>query len=80
MSKPLTQTLDKDSTSDGGIWLTSVYGRYFARPKTVEFNNMCLAQFVADYNILSSAEGKKSKREHKHNLGKGLGSIEKKYT
>ena len=32
MSKPLTQILDNDSNSDGGIWLTSVYDRYFARP------------------------------------------------
>ena len=23
---------DNDSNSDGGIWLTSVYDRYFARP------------------------------------------------
>ena len=77
MSKPLTQILANESNGDDGIWLTSVYERYFARPKTVEFNHMCLARFVANYRILSAPEARKSKSEHKHDLGKGLGSIVK---
>ena len=77
MSKPLVQIMNNEGDERSGIWLTSIYDRYYARPKTDEFNDMCLARFVADYRILSATEAKTSKSPHKHVLGKGLGSIMK---
>ena len=77
MSKPLTKIVNNEDTDNSSIWLTSIYDRYYARPTTAEFDNMCLARFAADYRILSTTEAKKSKSANKHDLGNGLGSIMK---
>ena len=77
MSKPLTKILNNEDTDNSSIWLTSIYDRYYARPTTTEFDNMCLARFAADYRILSTTEEKKNKSANNHDLGNGLGSIMK---
>ena len=77
MSKPLAKIVNNDDSDNSSIWLTSIYDRYYARPTTEEFDDMCLARFVADYRILSATEAKKSKSVNKFDLGNGLGSIMK---
>ena len=51
--KPINQIQDMDDDSED-IYQTSLIDRYAARP--VQLNNMCLAEFAANYTTRSSQE------------------------
>ncbi|XP_076870505.1 uncharacterized protein LOC143521483 isoform X1 [Brachyhypopomus gauderio] len=59
MSLPLNviqrkaECLDEDSEN---IWMNSITDRYKGRPKTKDFEEMCLATFASEYRVLSKSE------------------------
>ena len=76
MSLPLKELQKK--RDDEEIWMTSVVDRYKERPRTEDFENMSLAQFVADFNVLAKSQvPKKINQETTFQLGNNLGYIRK---
>ncbi|XP_049319588.1 uncharacterized protein LOC125781000 [Astyanax mexicanus] len=59
MSLPLNVIQRKAQCSDDdgdNIWMYSISDRYKNRPKSKEFEEMCLARFASEYRILSKSE------------------------
>ncbi|XP_069106088.1 uncharacterized protein [Argopecten irradians] len=63
MSLPLSVIRQKSNVDDSDIWMTSLIDRYKARPKTEEFEEMCLATFCSEYRILASTEASRAKHQ-----------------
>ena len=81
MSLPLRLIQNKSDDDDDSVWMVSKLDRYKARPKSDDFDAMCLATFCSKYRILSSTEALKvySGKTYKHvyQLQNGLGHIQK---
>ncbi|KAK6168643.1 hypothetical protein SNE40_019835 [Patella caerulea] len=63
--------------SDEDMFMTSITDRYKARPKTEQFNNMCLATFCSEYRVMSKSEriNENSEKNPAYKLQKDLGYI-----
>lgn len=78
ISKPLSQ-LESCGEFDS-IWMTSLNDRYKSRPLDEEFNNMCIASFASDYNILygkNATDSTKNRINPAIVLQNGMGVIQK---
>ncbi|XP_076872151.1 uncharacterized protein LOC143522232 [Brachyhypopomus gauderio] len=77
MSLPLNviqrkaECLDKDSEN---IWMNSITDRYKGRPKSKDFEEMCLATFASEYRVLSKSE---MSSPNTVKLDEGLGFVKK---
>ncbi len=73
MSLPLSVLHNKDPDSED-IWMSGIIDKYRARPQTLEFEMMCLADFVSNYRIVY---GRKTKGKNVHPLLNNMGFIQK---
>ncbi|XP_076836836.1 uncharacterized protein LOC143482374 [Brachyhypopomus gauderio] len=77
MSLPLNviqrkaECLDEDSEN---IWMNSITDRYKGRPKSKDFEEMCLATFASEYRVLSKSE---TSSPNTVKLDEGLGFVMK---
>ncbi|XP_076872152.1 uncharacterized protein LOC143522233 [Brachyhypopomus gauderio] len=77
MSLPLNviqrkaECLDEDSEN---IWMNSITDRYKGRPKSKDFEEMCLATFASEYRVLSKSE---TSSPNTVKLDEGLGFVKK---
>ena len=56
MSLPLRLIQNKsDDDDDDNVWMVSKLDRYKARPKSDDFDAMCLATFCSQYRVLLSS-------------------------
>ncbi|XP_073723480.1 LOW QUALITY PROTEIN: uncharacterized protein [Misgurnus anguillicaudatus] len=56
MSLPLHVLQAEQSGEKSTIWMKSLVDRYKSRPKTQNFDVMCIASFCSEYRILSQSE------------------------
>ena len=52
ISLPLSLLKDKDSTEE--VWMTNLLDKYYGKPKTTKFSQMCLAKFASQFRFKSS--------------------------
>ncbi len=82
MSLPLRLIQNRQNDRDENVWMSSRIDKYKARPKSHEFNTMCLATFCSEYRVLCSTEAAKVYRrgkmsKHIHQLQNNLGVVQK---
>ncbi|RXN36942.1 replicase helicase endonuclease [Labeo rohita] len=73
MSLPLSALHNKDPDSED-VWMSGMIDKYRARPRTLEFEMMCLADFVSNYRVVY---GRQTKGKNVHQLLNGMGFIQK---
>ncbi len=73
MSLPLSVLHNKDPDSED-VWMSGIIDKYRARPQTLEFEMMCLADFVSNYRIVY---GRQTKGKNVHPLLNNMGFIQK---
>ncbi|RXN04162.1 replicase helicase endonuclease [Labeo rohita] len=67
MSLPLSALHNKDPDSED-VWMSGMIDKYRARPRTLEFEMMCLADFVSNYRVVY---GRQTKGKNVHQLLNG---------
>ncbi len=89
-SRPLKEIAQMREDSED-IWATNVIDKYLARPEGIEFNDMCLADFVANYSAVTKSrtsedeystmggeeDDGQSRKSTYHHLLNNLGMIKK---
>ncbi|RXN13326.1 ATP-dependent DNA helicase PIF1-like protein [Labeo rohita] len=73
MSLPLSALHNKDPDSED-VWMSGMIDKYRARPRTLEFEIMCLADFVSNYRVVY---GRQTKGKNVHRLLNDMGFIQK---
>ncbi|RXN35590.1 replicase helicase endonuclease [Labeo rohita] len=73
MSLPLSALHNKDPDSED-VWMSGMIDKYRARPRTLEFEMMCLADFVSNYRVVY---GRQTKGKNVHQLLNSMGFIQK---
>ncbi|RXN38170.1 replicase helicase endonuclease [Labeo rohita] len=73
MSLPLSALHNKDPDSED-VWMSGIIDKYRARPQTLEFEMMCLADFVSNYRIVY---GRQTKGKNVHRLLNEMGFNQK---
>ncbi|XP_069122503.1 uncharacterized protein [Argopecten irradians] len=79
MSLPLSVIKKQAEIDDSNIWMTNLVDRYKARPRTEDFEQICLGTFCSEYRVLSSSEVSKDSKHRNivHTLQNGLGFVMK---
>ncbi|XP_053089417.1 uncharacterized protein LOC117597159 [Pangasianodon hypophthalmus] len=73
MSLPLSVLQTKDPDSED-VWMSGIMEKYRTRPRTQEFEKMCLADFASNYRIVY---GRQTEGRNFHRLLNGMGFVQK---
>ncbi|XP_061169173.1 uncharacterized protein LOC133178496 [Saccostrea echinata] len=68
---------DDDDDDDDEIWMTNVIERYENRPDKSEFQGMCLAEFCAEFRVLSKSQVPKNENKNVFELQNEKGYVQR---